>query len=170
MTPLAGLMMGSRCGDIDPAIPIFLQQEGLSLEEVDTLLNKNSGLIGIAKDNDMRRLCARAEQGDALARLAIQMYVYRIQKTIGAYFSQTPHLDALIFTGGIGENASHIREKIMQPLQHLDFHVDKAKNTTSLQPTDNIGNTGIPLLVIRGDEEWFIANAILQLGNQHANL
>ena len=164
MTPLAGLIMGSRCGDIDPAIPLYLQQQGMKLDDVDTLLNKGSGLIGIAKDNDMRRLLARLEAGDDSADLAIAMYVYSIQKIIGSYLTQIPTLDALIFTGGVGENASPIREKIIAPLSHLGFTIDLEKNGINTDDRcRNISNNGRPILVIRGDEECFMAQEIEKL-------
>jgi acetate kinase len=164
MTPLPGLIMGTRCGDIDPSIALYLQRKGLSIQEVDNLFNKNSGLKGIAKDNDMRRLSVRAEAGDADANLAIEMYVYAIQKTIGAYLSQTSSLNALIFTGGVGENASIIRKKIIAPLRHLGLAIN-----ADIQPTqacEKISSIGIPILVIRGDEEKYIATAVLAFYNQ----
>ena len=164
MTPLAGLIMGSRCGDIDPAIPIYLQQQGMSLGDVDTLLNKRSGLIGIAKENDMRHLLSRLETGDKAAELAIDMYVYSIQKTIGAYLTQLPTLDALIFTGGVGENASPIREKITESLAHLGLKINPTKNQTrSEENCRDISADGTPIVVIRGDEESFIAQKTAEL-------
>lgn len=158
MTPLAGLVMGSRCGDIDPAIPLYLMRQGLSLAEVDDLLNKQSGLKGIAGDNDMRRLIQRMEQQDELSTLAIDMYVYAIQKIVGAYLSQTSTLDALIFTGGVGENAFLIREKIIEPLSHLNFKLDPLKNRNLTQDScQDVSAAGYPILVIRGDEEVLMA-------------
>ncbi len=158
MTPLAGLVMGSRCGDIDPSIPLYLQRKGFSLDEIEHLLNKNSGLIGLADDNDMRRLTERAEQGDRLASMAIELFVYSVQKLIGAYYSQTDKLDALIFTGGIGENASLIRQKIIEPLSHMGFKLDEKQNMTrSKARCYSISSASIPVMVIKGDEELFIA-------------
>lgn len=161
MTPLAGLIMGSRCGDIDPAIPLYLQQQGMSLVDVDTLLNKRSGLIGIAQDNDMRRLLARLDTGNSAAELAIKMYVYSIQKIIGSYLSQIATLDALIFTGGVGENAAPIRERVLDSLGHLNFSLDLELNRIdSGDNCRNISNNEKPILVIRGDEEYFIAQEV----------
>lgn len=161
LTPLPGLVMGTRCGDIDPAIVIYLQERGLSRSEVDQLLNKQSGLKGIANDNDMRHLIQRAENNDKAAQLAIEMYVYAIQKMIGAYYSQLPKLDALIFTGGIGENASLIREKVITPLKHLQLELNQEKNRKPLdQACVNISKKGIPILVISGDEEALIAQKV----------
>lgn len=161
MTPLAGLIMGTRCGDIDPAISLYLQQQGLSADEVDELLNKRSGLKGIANENDMRRLVSRALAKDESAQLAIDMYVYAIQKMIGAYSSQLVDLDALVFTGGVGENASLIREKIIAPLHHLGFKLEKELNLAPSNETcHQISKLGKPILVIRGDEEALMAQKV----------
>lgn len=170
MTPLAGLIMGTRCGDIDPAIPLYLQQQGMTTAEVDHLLNKESGLKGIARENDMRQLLAAANQADAQAKLAIEMYVYAIQKMIGAYLSQLPTLDALIFTGGVGENASLIRKEIIIGLKHFDFELDeKTNNLREEQAPLKISGFGKTILVIRGDEEIFIAQKVaLKLGGDIA--
>jgi len=163
MTPLAGLIMGSRCGDIDPAIPIYLQQQGMTLSEVDHLLNKRSGLIGIAKENDMRHLLTRFDAGDPAAELAITMYVYAIQKTIGGYLTQIPTLDALIFTGGIGENAAPIREMIVSGLHHSGLVLSKDRNAQDNgDKCRNISQNQTPILVIRGDEEQFIACEVIK--------
>ena len=165
MTPLAGFIMGSRCGDIDPAIPLYLQRQGLSVDEVDILLNKRSGLTGIAQDNDMRHLLSRLENDDKAARLAIEMYVYAIQKMIGAYVSQTPSLDGLIFTGGVGENAARIRAMILAGLEHLNFMIDPNSNETpAIDSCKNIAKKShTPVLVVRGDEEYFMAVEVLKL-------
>lgn len=164
MTPLAGLMMGTRCGDIDPAIPLYLHQQGLEWAQIDRLLNKESGLLGMADDNDMRQLCARRQAGDEAARLAIAMYVYCIQKTIGAYLSQCPKLDALIFTGGVGENASLIRQLVLADLQHLGFQVDDGLNNQADKPGSfQINRQGYPILIIKGNEELMMARATDQL-------
>nr|HAT8713315.1 acetate/propionate family kinase [Legionella jordanis] len=161
MTPLAGLIMGTRCGDIDPAIPLYLQYQGMSTVEVDNLLNKNSGLKGIANENDMRRLIERASAEDESAILAIDMYVYSLQKIIGAYCSQIADLDALIFTGGVGENASIIREKVIDPLSHLDFELNHKVNQQKVDSNCfDISAKGKRILVIRGDEEALIAQKV----------
>lgn len=166
MTPLAGLIMGSRCGDIDPAIPLYLQQQGMDAVEVDKLLNKRSGLIGIANDNDMRRLLVRLDARDPSAELAISMYVYSVQKIIGSYLSQISSLDGLIFTGGVGENAFPIREKIMCPLSHMGFGLDLKLNATNTgENCRSISNEGTPILVVRGDEESFIAEKVATIIN-----
>jgi acetate kinase len=106
MTPLAGLVMGTRSGDVDPAVPFFLaDQLGMGLADIDGLLNKKSGLKGICGTNDMREVIEKKEAGDRRAEIALEIYTYRIKKYIGAYFAAVESLDALIFTAGIGENA-----------------------------------------------------------------
>lgn len=164
-TPLPGLMMGTRCGDIDPAIIFYLEREGLSGAEIEVLLNKKSGLKGIAGFNDMREVLSLAEKKEPQAQLAIAMYCYSIQKTIGAYWSQCPQLDALIFTGGVGENAALIREKIVLPLAHMGFLLNKEKNleknTASCYSIAK--SQSFPILVIKGNEEQMMANAVLTL-------
>lgn len=142
MTPLAGLVMGTRSGDIDPGVLIYLQREaGLSANEVDTLLNKESGLQGLCGDSDMRTIESRIDQGDPTAKLALEIFVYRCQQVIGAYLTQLPNLDAILFTGGIGENAPVIRAAILEPMSHLGF------------------GSAIQTLVIETDEEWQMAIA-----------
>ncbi|MBA2656925.1 MAG: acetate kinase [Tatlockia sp.] len=164
LTPLAGLVMGTRCGDIDPAIVLYLQEQGLTPAEVDNILNKQSGLKGIADENDMRKLISRALANDKAAIFAIDIYVYAIQKMIGAYYSQLHPLDALIFTGGVGENASFIREKIIAPLAHLNLRIDEKLNLKSSDELCySISKSGIPILVIRGDEEALMAEKLAQL-------
>jgi acetate kinase len=116
-TPLEGLVMGSRSGDIDPAILFFLARErGYSLDELDRLLNRESGLEGLCGEHDMRRIHARIAEGDRDAALALEIFVYRIRKYIGAYVAVLGRVDALIFTGGIGENDAVVREQILRDL------------------------------------------------------
>jgi len=134
-TPLEGLMMGTRSGDVDPAILLYLMQEKeYNAKELDTLLNKQSGLMGICGENDMRTIHELIEQGDERAKLALDMFVYRIKKYIGSYYSILSSVDALVFTGGIGENDVITRELI---LDDLPFNM--------------------PVLIIKTDEELEIA-------------
>lgn len=161
MTPLAGLIMGTRCGDIDPAIPLYLQQQGFNATDVDTLLNKHSGLKGISGDNDMRAILQRAALNDESASLAIAMYVYAIQKMVAAFVGQIERLDALIFTGGVGENSDIIRDKVLRPLRHLGFNLDTNLNEQrSKQVCRAVSAQGIPVLVIRADEERLMAEKV----------
>ena len=117
-TPLEGLVMGTRCGDLDPAVVTYIMlRRGLDIHEMDDILNKSSGLKGISGiSNDMRTLYARAKTGDKRARLAIDIFVYRIKKYIGAYTAVMNGCDALVFTAGIGENLKDIRERVCKDM------------------------------------------------------
>src|SRR5256714_1133261 len=131
LTPLEGLVMGTRSGDIDPAIIDFIAaKEGLNAQQVETMLNKQSGLIGISGlTNDMRELLAEArENDDRRARLAIEIFCYRARKYIGAYLAATGGADAVVFTGGIGENAAEVRARICQGLEWLGLETDPTRN------------------------------------------
>lgn len=130
-TPLEGLLMGTRCGDVDASVVEFLaHKEGMSVHEVDTLLNKQSGLLGLSGlTQDMRDLEAEEEENaDRRARLAIDVFCYRVRKYIGAYFAQLGGTDALIFTGGIGENSHVVRRRVCENLECLGLDFDDEKN------------------------------------------
>ena len=129
-TPLEGLVMGTRSGDIDPSILFFLiEKEELSLANVHALLNKHSGLLGLSGyAGDMRDLLAEAEQGDRRCNEAVDVFCYRAKKYIGSYMAALNGADALIFTGGIGENSPTIRTKIVQDLEYLGLEIDQKKN------------------------------------------
>ena len=160
MTPLEGLVMGTRSGDIDPAIPIFLAHHlKMTLEEIDQLLNKESGLKGICGTNDMREVIAQKEAGDERASIALEVYTYRIKKYIGAYFAAIGTLDAVVFTAGIGENSPQVRDICCQGLNNLDIIIDKDKNTRSETGIREISPSGskIKVLVIPTNEELKIA-------------
>ena len=168
MTPLEGLVMATRSGDIDPAVVFHLARTaGMTLEGIDQLLNKQSGLKGLCGDVDMRTILARREAGDAAASLAIDIYVHRIHKYIGAYYAILGGLDCLVFTAGVGENAAAIRALICQPLAHLGICVDEERNGTTA-PGRNIRSISSPdaqvqTLVIPTDEEFAIAHQAAQL-------
>jgi acetate kinase len=160
MTPLEGLVMGTRCGDIDPSIPFYLmRQTGMKPEDVENLLNRESGLKGICGVSDMREILERAEKGDERAELAIEMFCYRIKKYIGAYYAVLGRLDAVVFTGGIGENAFAIRQRVCERLEHLGIGVDPAKNNAVKGSVAEIQHEGLPVkvLVVRTNEEREIA-------------
>jgi len=166
LTPLAGVMMGTRSGDIDPAIlPFLMKEKGLSMDQVDDILNKQSGLKGICGMNDMRDIHAAAAKGDKKAALALDMFVYRIKKYIGAYYAVTGPLDALVFTAGIGENDDVVRERVCSGLQHLGIGIDPARNAgrkkaaTAVQADDS----KVAILVIPTNEELAIARATLSV-------
>lgn len=160
MTPLEGLVMGTRCGDIDPAIPFYLAREtGMSIQELDDLLNKQSGLKGICEENDMRTIVELAEQGDFRAELAINIFCYHIKKYIGAYMAALNGIDAIVFTGGIGENSSLIRERACANLQNLGIEINTEKNSQRSRQIQEIQNDSarIKILVIPTNEELEIA-------------
>ncbi len=166
MTPLEGLIMGTRCGDIDPAIPFYLAREtGMTIQELDDLLNKESGLKGICGQNDMRTIVEQAEQGDNRAELAITIFCYHIKKYIGAYIATLNGADAIIFTGGIGENSSLIRERACQDLQNLGINIDSQKNSLHSKEIMEIqGPTSqVKILVIPTNEELEIAIQTIKL-------
>jgi acetate kinase len=166
LTPLEGLIMGTRSGDIDPAIPFYLTKHThLSFDDVDTMLNKQSGLKGICGFNDMREIHHQAKNGNPAAQLAIDMYCYRIKKYLGAYYAVLEHVDALVFTAGIGENAAFIREKICEGLSGLGIQLDAKKNQVPSQQTLEINtvDSQVKLLVIPTDEEWEIAQQTMGL-------
>jgi acetate kinase len=131
MTPLEGLVMATRSGDIDPAVPLYLMRcAGLSVDEVDALLNKKSGLLGICGDQDMRTILRRQDDGDESAKLAIDIYLHRLIKKIGSYYAILGGLDALIFTAGVGENSCQIRERVTHRLNHIGVGIDSLLNAT----------------------------------------
>lgn len=161
MTPLEGLIMGTRTGDLDPAIPFFMADHvKLSYKEIDTLLNKQSGLKGISALNDMRDILVKKEEGDKNAKLAIEMYVKRIRKYIGAYLvGLDGKLDAIVFTAGIGENATEIRKLCMENLSSLGIELDENKNNASSKQVREINTekSKIKVLVCPTNEELEIA-------------
>jgi len=160
MTPLEGLMMGTRSGDLDPAIPFFLADYlGMSLKEIDTLLNKESGLKGICGINDMREILAKRMADDRQANIAISIYTYRIKKYIGAFYAALGILDGIVFTAGIGENASEIREDACSGLEDLGIEIDLQKNERKERETRDISTQGsrVKVLVIPTNEELKIA-------------
>lgn len=168
-TPLEGLVMGTRSGDIDPAIVEYIaHKEGMSLSEMDGLLNKQSGLLGISGlTNDMRDLIAEAtELDDRRARLAIQIFAYRARKYIGAYLAALGGADALVFTGGIGENSPLVRAMICQGLEWMGLDIDPERNDGIVGGDEGmITDKGSRLAawVIPTDEELLIARDTMRL-------
>jgi acetate kinase len=165
MTPLEGLIMGTRCGDIDPAIPFYLGRvTGKSNDELELLLNEESGLKGICGLNDMRKIQSLADSGDQQAKLAIDMFCYRIKKHIGAYFAVLERVDAIIFTGGIGENSALIRSKSCDGLSGFGIVVDRGKNELEGSGSREIQARGAPvkILVVPTNEELEIAHQTVE--------
>jgi len=169
MTPLQGLVMGTRAGDIDPAIILHLNQvAGMSIEEIDQSLNKDSGLKGLTGDSDLRDVQARAANGDEVAVTALEIYALRIKHYIGAYLAQLGEIDALVFTAGVGENSAQMREQVCAGLLHLGIEIDQAKNAERSKVAREISTetSRIRVLVIPTNEELEIAIAALSLSNK----
>lgn len=175
MTPLEGVMMGTRSGDIDAGIVIHLvEQLGYTISEVDTLLNKKSGLVGVSQlSNDCRTLenamLDQSHPQSAQAKLALTVFCYRIAKSIASFSASLTTLDGLIFTGGIGENSSWVRAQILKQLSLLNFHVcDQANQATRFGASGNITTTNSrQCWVITTNEEWVIAQQSAQLLAQY---
>ncbi|MBV8859605.1 MAG: acetate kinase [Acidobacteria bacterium] len=169
MTPLEGLVMGTRSGDIDPAIIDFVgAKEGLSAQEVDLVLNKQSGLLGISGlTNDMRELLDEShESGDRRAGLAVEIFCYRVRKYVGAYLAAAGGADALVFTGGIGENSAEVRKRVCEGLGWMGVELDPAANqATTARREGLISREGsrLAVYVIPTDEELLIARDTVRL-------
>jgi acetate kinase len=160
MTPLEGLIMGTRSGDIDPAIIFYLgSHAGYAADEIESLLNKQSGLKGICGVNDMRETGQLAAKGNKMAKLAIEMYCYRIKKYIGAYYAVLGRVDALVFTGGVGENAADIRSRTCEGLAQLGIEVDNQNNNAARNGVFEIqtAKSSVTILVVPTNEELEIA-------------
>jgi len=159
MTPLEGLIMGTRSGDIDPAIIFYLNRLGMSSESIDTALNKQSGLKGLCGENDMRAIHTMAGSGDKSAQLALAMYSYRIKKYIGAYYAVLGHVDALVFTGGIGEHDAWLRASCCAELEALGIVIDSEKNQQVHKDINEINQVSsrVKVLVVATNEELEIA-------------
>lgn len=162
MTPLEGLVMGTRCGDIDPSIvSLIASKEGLSVRDVEVLLNSHSGLLGISRlTNDMRVLLNEAKEADGRgARLAIEIFCYRARKYIGAFLAAMGGADAVVFTGGIGENSPQIRARICEGLEWAGLNIDVNRNGQMVGLEGRISTDGSNLhaFVIPTDEELLIA-------------
>lgn len=167
-TPLEGLVMGTRSGDIDPAIiPFIMDKENMSFDEVNDLLNKKSGVLGISGiSSDFRDLEIEAEKGNERAKLALDIFCNRVTKYIAAYAAQMCRVDVLVFTAGIGENSDVIREEICNGLECLNIIIDKELNKTrGVEAPISRGFTSAQILVIPTNEELMIARDTLELVN-----
>ena len=167
LTPLEGLIMGTRCGDIDPGVIFYLmEKERLGLKKINRLLNEKSGLLGLsAISNDMRDIYKAATEGNEQAELALKIFVYRIKKYIGSYAAAMGGLNILAFTAGIGENQEHIRESICKDMDFFGIKIDKGKNEERL-PRERIisaSDSEVLVLVIPTKEELRIAQETFQL-------
>ncbi|HAK95205.1 MAG TPA: acetate kinase [Planctomycetes bacterium] len=160
LTPLEGLVMGTRSGDFDPAILMYLAEKGMDTRRLNSLCNKESGLLGISGiSNDMRNLAAQARNGERRAALAIDMFCYRVRKYIGAYTAVLGTLDAVVFTGGIGENSPLVREKSCGALAQIGIELDPEKNARPPAREADVAAAAsrVRVLVIPTDEEAAIA-------------
>ncbi|HRZ14660.1 MAG TPA: acetate kinase [Candidatus Omnitrophota bacterium] len=162
LTPLEGLVMGTRSGDIDPAIVFYLVDKGYAPADINRLLNKQSGLLGISEiSNDMRNLIEARDKGDERARIAIEIFCYRLRKYIGSYLAVLGRTDAVIFTGGIGENNAMIRWECLKGLRELGIEMDETLNAQAVKGAEAkvssaASKTGV--FVIPTNEELQIAN------------
>ncbi|MFC7893325.1 acetate kinase [Streptomyces sp. NPDC057381] len=168
LTPLEGLVMGTRSGDLDPAVIFHLERVGgMSTDEIDTFLNKRSGLFGLCGDNDMREIRRRVDEGDERARLAFDIYIHRLKKYIGAYYAVLGRVDAVAFTAGVGENAAPVRQAAVAGLEGLGLAVDGELNAVRgdgarlISPAD----ARVAVAVVPTDEEMEIATQTYALVN-----
>ena len=159
LTPLAGLVMGTRCGNIDPAAVLsIMESEHLTPHEADTLLNKKSGLLALTGSSDCRDICAKAAKGDRHAELALEMLAYRVALYLGGYNTVIGGADAIVLTGGIGENSTEVRERILKRLGALGIKVDKKANAKRGETiVISTKDSKIPVVVIPTNEELMIA-------------
>ena len=170
LTPLEGAVMGTRCGDIDPAIPAFIMQlENLSVKEVDNALNKKSGILGITKRfTDRRDVKANAEQGDLLCQLAMKIEGYRLKKYIGSYMAVLGRLDAVVFTAGVGERGAEIRELALENLEHMGIILDKERNNAACKGKEAVITTDaspVKVFVIPTNEELVLTEDVAAILN-----
>jgi acetate kinase len=169
LTPLEGLVMGTRSGDLDAAILEFIgAKEGLSIHEIEMMLNKQSGLLGISGlTNDMRELIAEAEEsGDRRAKLAIEIFCYRVRKYIGAYLALMNGVDAVIFSGGIGENSAKIRSLICAGMDWSGLEIDEQRNAEHIRGREGMisaDSSRVKIWVIPTNEELLIARDTVRL-------
>jgi acetate kinase len=164
LTPLEGLVMGTRSGDLDPAVVVYLHREaGLSVDQIDELLNKRSGLLGLAGANDMREVERRAGAGDEHAREALDIYCYRVRKYVGAYAAALGRVDALVFTAGIGEHSQAVRAGVCAGLERFGVRLDAARNAQPAAGPRTVSADGseVAVLVVPTDEELEIARQTL---------
>jgi acetate kinase len=169
LTPLDGLIMGTRCGNIDASVIFYLVSElGYTLDEVNTLLNKQSGMLGLTGYSDMRDIRKLISEGDKSAKLAYEMYSYRIRKFIGSYTAVMNGLDAIVFTAGVGENDAVVRAMVCQDMEYFDIKVDPDRNTAPDKGLREISpaNARTKVLVIPTNEELEIALSCVKLMSQ----
>ncbi|MBG0832368.1 acetate kinase [Planomonospora sp. ID67723] len=161
MTPLEGLVMGTRSGDVDPGAVLHLRRAaGMSLAEIDTLLNRRSGMLGLCGDNDMREVERRVAAGDPDAELALSVYCHRLRKYVGAYYAVLGTVDVIAFTGGVGENSSLVRSRALAGLEPLGIALDPARNSGG-KGLISVEDSRVKVAVVPTDEELEIARQTL---------
>lgn len=166
LTPLEGVPMGTRCGDLDPAILFYLAEKGYDVKALNTLCNKQSGLLGLSGiSNDVRNLEKLAQKGDTRAKLAIDVFCYRIKKYIGAYAAVLDTVDAVVFTGGIGEHAAFLRQKICEAVTQIGLKLDYAANKAAIEIEAEIStqDSKVKVFVIPTNEQVAIAKDTYEL-------
>jgi len=166
LTPLEGLVMGTRSGDVDPAIPAYLMRElDMSMEDIDRALNSASGLKGLAGESDFREITRLRAGGDERAGLAFDVYCHRIRKYVGAYYAVLETLDAVAFTAGVGEHSADVRAASLSGLQRLGITIDDDRNTAQSTQARRISpdDSEVAVLVIPTNEEWQIARETLNV-------
>ncbi|TDC28957.1 acetate kinase [Micromonospora sp. 15K316] len=164
MSPLEGLVMGTRSGDLDPTVIFHLRREGgLSVDEIDDLLNHRSGLLGLAGANDMREVLTRRAAGDPAAALAFDVYCRRITGYVGAYYALLGRVDAITFTAGVGEHAAPVRESALAGLERLGITVDPARNAGKGDRVISPDAAEVAVCVVATDEEREIARAAREI-------
>jgi acetate kinase len=167
MTPLEGLVMGTRSGDIDPAIVLTLIDRGMSPQDVDQMLNKKSGLFGVAgiSSGDMREIIQSGEKGNLQSVLALKLFVNRIIKYIGAYYAMLNGADAIVFTGGIGENSYIVREKVLEQISAFSVYLDPNINSNCVGTPAIISTkeSKMKAIVMPTNEELMIATQSIDL-------
>ncbi len=169
LTPLEGLVMGTRTGDIDPAVVFHLARTaGMDVDAIDALFNKRSGVLGLSGRQDMRDLVAAADSGDAAAGLALEIYCYRLRKYVGAYTAVLGRVDAVVFTAGVGENSAEVREGALSRLDVLGIELDREANRHRSGEARDIATpeSRVRVLVIPTNEELEIARQALQVTAQ----
>ncbi|HIJ88606.1 MAG TPA: acetate kinase [Desulfuromonadales bacterium] len=171
LTPLEGAVMGTRCGDIDPAIPAFMmQKDNLSAKEIDSILNKKSGVLGITgRFTDRRDVIEHANAGDKRCKLSLEIEAYRLKKYIGAYMAAVGKLDAVVFTAGVGEMGALIREKAIEGLDHIGIILDRERNkgamTRKRETLITTDDSPVKVYVVPTDEELVFTEDVVGILN-----
>ena len=164
-TPLAGIMMGTRAGSIDPSVISFLiEEKGYTIEQVDEMLNKKSGVLGVSGvSSDFRDVRAAAQEGNERAQLALDMFITRVRRYVGGFMAELGHVDAISFAGGIGENSASMRKLILENMEEYGIIIDDAKNDTREEAVISADNSRVKVLVVPTNEELMIARDTMNL-------